>query len=76
MLASYRVVPRLQVLGREEDFQRPAFGVSRRVRATTIGTIVDIAPGRVRLLVDGVRRTSGPAQTRIDTLIGQLQIRF
>jgi hypothetical protein len=71
-----RVIPRLQVLAREEGFERPWIGVARRVRATTIGTIIEIAPSRVRLLVDGVRRTSGAKQTRTDTLIAQLQVRF
>ena len=47
-----------------------------RVQATTLGVIWEIAPNRVRLLVDGVRRAQGPRQTRTDTLIGQLQVRF
>jgi len=46
------------------------------VRATTVGSIVEIAPQRVRLLVDAVRRTSGPSQTEVDTFIAQLQVRF
>lgn len=76
VLGMLRVLPQVQLLGREEDFQRPAFGTSRRVRATTIGTIVEVVPGRIRLLLDAVRRTAGTTQTRVDTLIGQLQIRF
>lgn len=76
VLGIVRVLPQVQLLSRQEDFQRPAFGNSRRVRATTIGSIIEIVPNRVRLLVDGVRRSSGALQTHVDTLIGQIQIRF
>ena len=75
VLAVVRVVPQVQVLGRQEDFQRPHYGVGRRVHATTVGTIIEIEPNRVRLLLDGVRRRFG-VQDPIDTLIGQIQVRF
>jgi len=70
-----RVVPQVQVLCRQEDFQRPHYGAGRRVHATTLGTIIEIAPNRVRLLLDGIRRRFGVADP-IDTLIGQIQVRF
>jgi hypothetical protein len=38
-------------------------------------TIFEIAPNHVRLLLDGVRRRFG-VQDPIDTLIGQIQVRF
>jgi len=76
VLGTLRVLPPVQLLGRIEDFQRPAYGVARRVRAVTVGTNIELAPNRVRLLVEGVRRASGPRQQNIDTLIGQLQVRF
>ncbi len=75
LLGIYRVVPQVQLLVRQEDFERPATGIARRVRATTLGSILEIAPNRVRLLLDEVHRTTG-ASTRIDTWIGQLQVRF
>jgi hypothetical protein len=76
VLAGFRIVPPFQLIARVEDFQRPALGISRRVHATTFGLIWEIAPNRVRLLLDGMRRASGPRQSQIDALIGQLQIRF
>lgn len=75
VLSVVRVVPQVQVLARLEDFQRPSYGVSRRVHAVTVGSIVEIVPNRVRLLVDGVRRRFGTADP-IDSLIGQIQVRF
>jgi hypothetical protein len=41
-----------------------------------VGTNIEFAPNRVRLLVEGVRRASGARQQHVDTLIGQLQVRF
>ena len=76
VLAGLRVIPQVQVLVRQEDFRRPAFGENRRVRATTIGANLEIAPNRVRLLVNAVRRSLGAIPTRSDALIGQVQVRF
>jgi len=76
VLGTLRVLPPVQLLARIEDFQRPAYGVARRVRAATVGTNIEFAPNRVRLLVEGVRRASGARQQHVDTLIGQLQVRF
>src|SRR5258706_1689853 len=59
VLGIYRVIPRLQVLAREEEFKRPWIGAARRVRATTVGTIIEIAPNRVRPRGAGRRRTRG-----------------
>jgi hypothetical protein len=76
VLAGYRVMPAFQLIARQEDFQRPLFGAARSVRATTIGTNFEIAPGRVRLLLEGVRRSTGARSTRTDSCIAQLQVRF
>ena len=76
VLGGFRITPRLQLIARQEDFQRPSIGTSRRERATTVGTIFEIAPNRVRLLLDGVRRASGPLQSHTDTFIAQAQVRF
>lgn len=71
-----RVTPPIQLIARQEDFHRPAYGIARRVRATTFGANFEIAPNRVRLLVEGVRRATGAKQQRVDTFIAQLQVRF
>lgn len=75
VFGSYRVTPRLQAIARQEDFKRPSLGASRRVRATTVGTNIQIA-NRVRLLLEGLRRFAGPSQRRVDSFIAQLQVRF
>jgi hypothetical protein len=76
LLGTFRVVPRLTLVGRLEDFQRPSIGTSRRTRAATAGVNWEFVPDRVRLLVNAVRRASGAHQLRTQTLIGQLQVRF
>ncbi len=73
VLETYRVIPRLQLVARQEDFQRPARGVARRIRGTAYGANVEVAPHRVRLLLQFSRRISGPRQTRSDSFIAQLQ---
>jgi len=76
VFGGYRVMRFVQLIGRQEDFQRPSYGISRRVRATTLGVNLDLAPNRVKLLLEGVRRMSGANQTRVDAFIAQLQARF
>jgi len=76
VLGGFRITPQIQIIARQEDFQRPAIGTSRRVRATTLGAIIEVAPNRVRLLIDGVRELAGASQRRMDSLIGQIQVRF
>lgn len=76
VFGGYRVVPFVQLIGRQEDFQRPWYGVARRVRGTTLGANIDLAPNRVKLLVEATRKRTGAKQTRGDALIGQLQVRF
>ena len=76
VLGGFRVIPQVQLFGRLEDFQRPAIGIARRVRATTIGTTVEIVPNRVRLLVEGVRRATGAKQANADSFIAQVLVRF
>jgi hypothetical protein len=76
VFGSYRVTPRVQAIARQEDFKRPTLGAARRVRATTLGTNIELAPNRVRLLLEGLRRYAGASQRRIDSFIAQLQVRF
>jgi PP-loop superfamily ATP-utilizing enzyme len=71
-----RVTPRVQLVARQEDFQRPARGTTKRVRGLAGGANVEIAPNRVRLLLEGSRRISGQLQTRSDSFIAQLQVVF
>jgi hypothetical protein len=73
---SFRVTPRVQLVARQEDFQRPAFGTARRVRGLAYGTNIEIAPNHVRLLVEFSRRLSGAVPSRADAFIGQLQVQF
>ncbi len=76
VFGGYRVIPRAQVFGRTEAFERPWAGRATRVRATAVGINVELAPARVRLLVEGLRRRTGLRQARTDTGIAQLQVRF
>lgn len=73
---SYRVSPRLQLVARQEDFQRPWYGPARRSRGLAWGAGVDLAPGRVKLLGEMSRRMTGREQRHADTYLAQLQARF
>jgi hypothetical protein len=73
---AFRVIPRVQLVARQEDFQRPTRGIVSRLRGAAYGTSVEIAPNRVRLLVEFSRRMSGKKQTRADSFIAQLQAQF
>jgi phosphate-selective porin len=76
VFGSYRVTPRVQLIARQEDFQRPQLGASKRLRGTTLGANIEIAPNRVRLLLEGLRRTAGPGTTHTNAFIAQTQVRF
>jgi len=76
VLESLRVTPRFQLVARQEDFQRPARGVSRRIRGLAYATNLEIAPNHVRLLLEFSRRISGAKQTRSDAFIAQVQVQF
>jgi hypothetical protein len=73
---AFRLVPRVQLVARQEDFQRPAHGISPRVRGAAYGSNFEIAPGKVRLLLEFLRRASGAKQTSSDAFIAQLQAQF
>lgn len=66
----------MYAVGRIEDVQRPELGDGRRVTQSTIGVIVDVVPNRVKLLLDTIRRASGPRHVATRTWIGQFQVRF
>jgi len=44
LFESLRLVPRVQLLARQADFQRPQLGVSRRMRGFAYAVNFDIAP--------------------------------
>ena len=76
VLEAFRVVPRVQLVARQEAFQRPARGVSKRLRGAAYGANLEIAPNRVRLLLEFSRRIGGVTQARSDSFIAQLQAQF
>ena len=76
VLEGFRIRPRVQIYARQEDFQRPSYGLSRRVRSWQGAVNVDIAPGKVRLLLQFTRRVVGERSTRIDTALAQLQVQL
>lgn len=73
---AFRMLPRVQLVGRQEDFQRPSRGLASRLRGSAYGTNVEIAPGRLRLLLEFSRRISGKKQQHADTVIAQFQAQF
>jgi hypothetical protein len=76
VLEGLRVMPRVQLYARQEDFQRPSYGLSRRVRSWQGAVNYDIAPGKVRLLLQFTRRITGVKNTRIDTALAQVQVQL
>ena len=73
---AFRATPRIQLVARQENFQRPARGTASRLRGAAYGTNIEIAPNKVRLLLEFSRRISGKAQTAADSFIAQLQAQF
>jgi hypothetical protein len=74
--AAYRVLPWVQLVLKQEKFQRDALSLSRRVVATTGGVNLEFAASRIRLLANYVSRRIGTPGIRRSTLITQLQVRF
>ena len=65
----------LQLLARDEDFQRPAIGVTRRASVVIAGANLELPGGRTRLLVNFVSRKTGYPRLKQNSLT-QLQVRF
>src|SRR5215471_1050308 len=76
VLEGFRLMPRVQLYARQEDFQRPSYGLSRRVRSWQGAVNYDIAPGKVRLLLQFTRRVAGVKNTRVDTALAQVQVQL
>lgn len=74
LFESYRVVPRVLLLARQERYERPVFGVARRMRGVVFGAAYDVAPAHVKLLAEFSRRESGAHLARTDAVIAQLQV--
>jgi hypothetical protein len=75
-LAAYRVLPWVQLVFRQEQFERDAISLQRRVVATTGGVNLEFAAARVRLLANYVSRKIGDPGVRSSTVITQIQVRF
>jgi len=76
VLEGVRVVPRVTLYARQEDYQRPLIGAARRVRAYEYAVNYDIAPGKVRLLLQFTRRIAGVKSQRLDTALAQVQVQL
>jgi hypothetical protein len=74
--ATYRLLPWVQLVLKQEDFRRSAISDALRNRATTGGVNVEFAAGKVRLLADYVSREIGTPGTRRGMLISQAQVKF
>jgi hypothetical protein len=75
-LATYRVLPWVQLVVKQEKFERDALSLTRRVVATTGGVNVEFAASRIRLLANYVSRKIGDPGVRRSSVITQLQVRF
>jgi hypothetical protein len=70
------VVPAVQVVGKYEDFERPAINPQLRNRAWSGGLNWFIVPTAVRLSAFYAIRKVGDPGLRISLLQTQLQVRF
>ena len=74
--ATYRVLPWVQLVLKQEDFRRSEISDALRNRATTGGVNVEFSGGKVRLLANYVSRKIGTPGTRRGQLITQAQVKF
>jgi hypothetical protein len=73
---TYRVLPWVQLVLKQEDFRRSEVSEALRNRATTGGVNVEFNGGKVRLLANYVSRKIGTPGTRRGQLITQAQVKF
>ena len=76
VLGGFRPLPWLQLLAKQEDFQRPSLGQARRVSATVGAVNVDLPGGRTRFLANFVSRKTGFPRQKRNSVILQTQVRF
>jgi phosphate-selective porin len=73
---TYKVLPWVQLLLKQEDFRRSEISEALRNRATTGGVNLEFGGGKVRLLANYVSRKIGTPGVRRGLLIAQAQIKF
>jgi hypothetical protein len=73
---TYKVVPWIQLVLKQEDFRRSAISDALRNRATTGGVNVEFGGGKVRLLANYVSRKIGTPGVRRGQVITQAQVKF
>jgi hypothetical protein len=73
---TYKVLPWVQVVLKQEDFRRSEISQALRNRATTGGVNLEFGGGKVRLLADYVSRKIGTPGIRRGQLITQAQVKF
>ena len=66
----------MQLVLKQEWFERPGVSLAERQVATTGGVNVWLAASRIRLLANYVAREIGTPGTRRGSAITQLQVRF
>ena len=74
--ATYKVVPWVQLVLKQEDFRRSEINAALRNRATTGGVNVEFGGGKLRILANYVSRKIGTPGVRRGLLITQAQVKF
>ena len=75
-VATYRVLPWVQLVVKQEKFERDALSPTQRVVATTGGVNLEFAARGIGLIAKFVSRWIGDPGRRRGTVITQLQVRF
>jgi phosphate-selective porin len=73
---TYKVLPWVQLVLKQEEFRRSEISEALRNRTTTGGVNVELGGGKVRLLANYVSRKIGTPGVRRGLLITQAQARF
>ena len=73
---TYRVLPWVQLVLKQEDFRRSEISEALHNRATTGGVNLELGGGKVRLLANYVSREIGTPGTRKSQLVTQAQVKF
>jgi hypothetical protein len=76
-LITIRTLPWLSLVGRQEELHRPSYPANLALqRGTTVGLMSDLPGGRLRAILDYVRRRNGRAPVTGNSLVAQLQVKF
>src|SRR5215831_6244034 len=76
LLAGYRILPWLQAIARDEDFERPTAGAARRISRVTGGANFDLPGGQTRFILEYEGTKTGVNRKLTKYWIGQLQVKF